>query len=258
LDVANWVNPSTVPATTIESGILSGGGVSRVSGDPRSAGVALRGSGVGNRSRRIFCSGFPRYAPPNLATLLQCPAMFDLYFVYILQSISRRALYIGFTKCLISRVIEHRARHRPNSFAAKYRTWRLVYYEEFGDSAAAFARERQLKGWSRAKKEWLITRLNPRWRDLVSEWEEKYGVEFRLDGQMVAKPGRGGWATDPTKLVPGSPAALAMAAAAQKSVPSAVTEGPGAGKSNPKTKDPSTPVSRADETAREPSSAQDA
>ena len=99
--------------------------------------------------------------------------MFDSYFVYILQSTSRRALYIGFTKCLISRVIEHRARRHPNSFTAKYRTWRLVYYEEFGDSAAAFARERQLKGWSRAKKEWLITRLNPRWPDLVSEWEEK-------------------------------------------------------------------------------------
>ena len=78
--------------------------------------------------------------------------MFDSYFVYILQSTSRRALYIGFTKCLISRVIEHRARRHPNSFTAKYRTWRLVYYEEFGDSAAAFARERQLKGWSRAQE----------------------------------------------------------------------------------------------------------
>ena len=143
--------------------------------------------------------------------------MFDAYFVYILQSTSRRALYIGFTKCLISRVIEHRARRHPNSFTAKYRTWRLVYYEEFGDSAAAFARERQLKGWSRTKKEALITRMNPHWRQLVSEWEEKYGLEFRIDGRMVAKPGRGGWATDPSKLVPGSPAALA-AAAAQKSM----------------------------------------
>ena len=78
--------------------------------------------------------------------------MFDLYSVYILQSTSRRTLYIGFTKLLIARVLEHRTRRHRNSFSAKYRTWRLVYYEEFGDSAAAFARERQLKGWSRAKR----------------------------------------------------------------------------------------------------------
>ncbi len=55
--------------------------------------------------------------------------MFDSYFVYILQSTSRRALYNGFTKCLISRIIEHRARRHPNSFTAKYRTWRLVLSE---------------------------------------------------------------------------------------------------------------------------------
>ena len=113
--------------------------------------------------------------------------MFDLYSVYILQSTSRRTLYIGFTKLLIGRVLEHRTRKHPDSFSAKYRTWRLVYYEEFGDSATAFARERQLKGWSRAKKEWLITRLNPRWRDLISEWEEKFGLEFKLDGSIVRR-----------------------------------------------------------------------
>ena len=78
--------------------------------------------------------------------------MFDAYFVYIVQSTSRRTLYIGFTKCLVSRVIEHRARIHPKIFTAKYRTWRLVYYEEFGDSAAAFTRERQLKGWSPSKE----------------------------------------------------------------------------------------------------------
>ena len=187
-----------------------------------------------------FCSSakapLPCYNPDR---------MFDVYSVYILQSTSRHALYIGFTKCLVSRVIEHRARSHPKSFTAQYRTWRLVYYEEFGDSGAAFARERQLKGWSRAKKEALITRMNPHWRDLVSLWEEKYGVEFRLNGRMVAKPGQGGWATDASKLVPGSPAAKAQAAAA-------------AATTNGKTKDPSTAVSRAGENAREPSSAQDA
>jgi putative endonuclease len=95
--------------------------------------------------------------------------MFDLYSLYILQSVSRRTLYFGFTKLLISRVLEHRTRKRSNSFSAKYRTWCLVYYEEFGDSAAAFDRERQLKGWSRAKKEALIVRFNRHWSDLIAE-----------------------------------------------------------------------------------------
>ena len=177
--------------------------------------------------------------------------MFDLYFVYILQSTSRRALYIGFTKCLVSRVLEHRTRTHPNSFSSKYRTWRLVYYEEFGDSAAAFARERQLKGWNRAKKEALITRLNPHWRDLVSVWEEKYDLEFRLDGRITARLGRRGWASRESALKSGSAK-------------------PPTANSNSKTKDPSTPVSHARPTERKssaprvpgnawnPSSAQDA
>jgi putative endonuclease len=87
-------------------------------------------------------------------TVLQSPPVFDRrYFVYMLQSVSRRALYIGFTNFLIARVLEHRTRRYPNAFTAKYRTWRLVYFEEFGDAEAAHLREKQLKGWTRAKRE---------------------------------------------------------------------------------------------------------
>ena len=134
------------------------------------------------------------------------------YFVYMLQTTSRHALYLGFTNFLIARAIEHRTRKYPNSFSAKYRTWRLVYYEEFGDAEAAHNRERQLKGWSRAKNDALIVKMNPRWRDLIAEWEEKYGLEFRLDGRIVKG------INPPAKV---------------------------------KTKDPSTPGSRAGESARE-------
>jgi predicted GIY-YIG superfamily endonuclease len=42
------------------------------------------------------------------------------YFVYMVQSSSRRALYIGFTNFLIMRVIEHRTSKYPSSFTAKY------------------------------------------------------------------------------------------------------------------------------------------
>ena len=59
----------------------------------------------------------------------------------------------------------------PDSFTAKYRAWRLVYYEEYGDAEAAHDRERQLKGWSRAKKNALVEKMNPKWRDIITEWE---------------------------------------------------------------------------------------
>ena len=118
---------------------------------------------------------------------LQSPPMFGRYWVYMVQSSSRRALYIGFTSCLVPRVIEHRVGKYPGSFTSKYRTWRLVYYEECGDADAAKDRERQLKGWSRTKKNGLIAKMNPKWRDLMLEFEEKYGLEFRLDGRIVAK-----------------------------------------------------------------------
>jgi len=119
---------------------------------------------------------------------VEFPGMFDRrYFVYMIQSSSRRALYIGFTNFLTMRVIEHRRSEYPGSFTSRYRTWRLVYYEEFGDAEAAKDRERQLKGWSRAKKNALVAKINPKWRDLISEWESKYRLEFRLDGQIVEK-----------------------------------------------------------------------
>ncbi|HET9741868.1 MAG TPA: GIY-YIG nuclease family protein [Terriglobales bacterium] len=118
------------------------------------------------------------------------------YFVYMLQSLSRHALYIGLTNLLTARVIEHRSGKYPGSFSAKYRTWRLVYYEEFSDAEAAWDRERQVKGWSRAKKEALMVTMNPHCRDLIAEWEEKYGIEFQLDGRIVAKMN---WERNPLK-----------------------------------------------------------
>ena len=51
-------------------------------------------------------------------------------------------------------------------FTKKYRVNRLVYYELFHDIEEAIAREKQLKGWSRAKKIALIEKMNPSWDDL--------------------------------------------------------------------------------------------
>jgi len=83
------------------------------------------------------------------------------YFVYMLNSSSRRALYTGITNALTTRVLEHRRAENPKSFTAQYRAFRLVYYEEFADVRAAIAREKQIKGWTRAKKNALVASMNP-------------------------------------------------------------------------------------------------
>ena len=80
------------------------------------------------------------------------------------------------------RVLEHRSGKHQESFTARYRAFRLVYYEEYCDVRSAIAREKQIKGWTRAKKDALVRSMNPQWRDLVSEWEKKYGIKFEPDG----------------------------------------------------------------------------
>lgn len=87
------------------------------------------------------------------------------YCVYILASRSRN-LYVGVTNNLERRLIEHRDGLVPG-FTKRYRIFRLVYYEIFGDIRAAIAREKEIKGWRREKKLWLIDRINPTWEDLA-------------------------------------------------------------------------------------------
>ena len=43
---------------------------------------------------------------------------------------------------------------------------KLIYYEETTDPVSAISREKQLKGWTRRKKEVLINKMNPKWLDL--------------------------------------------------------------------------------------------
>ncbi len=90
------------------------------------------------------------------------------YFVYIVCSRSG-TLYIGMTNSIYRRALEHK--HRDiKGFASKYGCDRLVYYESFDDVYKAIGREKQLKGWSRAKKIALIESKNPRWEDFAEKW----------------------------------------------------------------------------------------
>ena len=91
------------------------------------------------------------------------------YFVYLLTNATRTVLYIGITSDLEGRLYEHRTGALP-SFTSRYRVDRLVYHESYGDVLAAIAREKQLKGWTRAKKEALIANMNPNWEDLNASW----------------------------------------------------------------------------------------
>jgi putative endonuclease len=100
------------------------------------------------------------------------------FFVYMLNSSSRRALYTGMTNFLIPRVNEHRSQTDKRSFTVQYRAYRLVYYEEFADINACIRREKEIKGWTRAKKNALVESMNPKWRDLIAEWEAKYKLDF--------------------------------------------------------------------------------
>jgi putative endonuclease len=90
------------------------------------------------------------------------------YCVYIMGSQSGN-LYIGFTGNLHKRVFEHRF-HQMEGFTSKYGAERLLYWASYDDVHMAIAREKQLKGWSRAKKVALIESRNPHWLDLAKEW----------------------------------------------------------------------------------------
>jgi putative endonuclease len=91
------------------------------------------------------------------------------YYVYMVQSASCRALYIGMTSNLLQRVRQHKT-HELEGFTDSYNAVRLVYWESFDDVHKAITRERQLKNWRREKKLWLIARTNPKFRDLATDW----------------------------------------------------------------------------------------
>jgi putative endonuclease len=90
------------------------------------------------------------------------------YWVYIMTNRSE-SLYMGVTNNLARRVYEHRQHLNPG-FTTKYRIDRLIHAEPFGEFLDAIAREKQLKGWTRARKLELVAETNPELRDLGEEW----------------------------------------------------------------------------------------
>lgn len=82
------------------------------------------------------------------------------YWVYLMSNWTRTVLYIGVTNDLYRRYVEHKT-GEIKGFTQKYKCHYLVYYEEYNSIDDAIAREKELKGWIREKKERLIAEMNP-------------------------------------------------------------------------------------------------
>jgi len=102
-----------------------------------------------------------------------------VYFVYIVASCSGK-LYIGMTNSIYRRALQHK-RGEIDGFASKYHCNRLVYYESFDDVHRAIGREKELKGWLRARKIALIESKNPRWQDFAEHW----GAQMLFAGEAM-------------------------------------------------------------------------
>lgn len=90
-------------------------------------------------------------------------------YVYFLTNKQKNVLYIGVTADLRKRVWEHRNHIYKDSFTDKYNVVFLVYYEGHFGIEEAILREKQLKRWSRKKKDFLINQANPEWKDFYDE-----------------------------------------------------------------------------------------
>ncbi len=79
------------------------------------------------------------------------------YFVYILKC-SDNSYYTGVTNDLERRIVEHNSGYDDKSYTFSRRPVELVYTELFNDINDAIRAEKQIKGWSRKKKEALISK----------------------------------------------------------------------------------------------------
>ena len=96
----------------------------------------------------------------------------------MLTNKSKKVLYTGMTNDLEQRIIEHYIdRIEKKTFNGKYNCHFLVFYETYRYVNDAIAREKEIKGWLRIKKDKLITDFNPGWKflneELLGEWPPK-------------------------------------------------------------------------------------
>ncbi len=104
------------------------------------------------------------------------------FYVYILTNKNKTVLYTGVTNSLEQRIWEHY--QGKDSFTARYNAHFLLFYEEHKYIKNAIAREKEIKGWTRVKKEALIKAFNPDYiflnEELFGNWPPE-GMVSRID-----------------------------------------------------------------------------
>ncbi|MFZ0491556.1 MAG: GIY-YIG nuclease family protein [Salegentibacter sp.] len=93
-----------------------------------------------------------------------------LFYVYILEC-ADKSYYTGITSNLEKRISEHNSGIHRDSFTYFRRPVKLKWIETFTDPNHAIALEKQIKGWSRKKKEALI---EEDWEKLVEYSRNKF------------------------------------------------------------------------------------
>ena len=90
---------------------------------------------------------------------------YHTYYTYILTTKYTTVLYIGVTNNLGIRLTQHKEEllKKKKSFTSRYNCIYFIYYEKYTWIQEAIAREKELKGWTRNKKEALINKSNPDW-----------------------------------------------------------------------------------------------
>jgi len=92
-------------------------------------------------------------------------SMTRTYYDYLLTNWNNKVMYEGVTNNLKRRIYEHK--NKPiKGFTEKYNLNKLVFFEETQDVTSAIAREKEIKKWRREKKNQLVNRMNPNWKDL--------------------------------------------------------------------------------------------
>ncbi|MFI5452732.1 GIY-YIG nuclease family protein [Pedobacter sp. UC225_61] len=105
----------------------------------------------------------------NVKKLLNCSMRDHNYFVYILTNYNKTVLYTGVTNDLAIRIEQHKNGDNRYSFTKKYKCFYLVNFERYQYINDAIDREKEIKGWTRAKKDKLIESENKEWRILNEE-----------------------------------------------------------------------------------------
>lgn len=100
-------------------------------------------------------------------------------FFYIVANWTGGVIYIGVTSDLERRLHQHK-QGIIKGFSQKYKTNKLVYYEQYDDIINAITREKEIKKWRREKKDILINKVNPAWDNLSLDWYEDSSHAFGM------------------------------------------------------------------------------